>query len=213
MPADVCPRHRDRNQGLSTRCPALVPLPGRTFSFCDSTYQPPFLAVCHRISVSTQTSDGLALPDSCPAHDSFLLGHFPSHELSSARRPLCLDFRNASCSCLRLFRRSSQPWVGGAILDEWRTGVPHPSRFLQSVLPLLRVPLILLRPSGRDGTSLPKVNRPLPSRLRQEAQETDHEVGGVAYGALGRKFLRLDQFLKSTSAKAEENVPNPKLFQ
>jgi 3'-5' exoribonuclease len=31
-------------------------------------------------------------------------------------------------------------------------------------------------------------------------------------GALGRKFLRLDQFLKSTSAKAEENVANPKLF-
>jgi len=32
-------------------------------------------------------------------------------------------------------------------------------------------------------------------------------------GALGRKFLRLDQFLKSASAKAEEDVPNPKLFQ
>ena len=32
-------------------------------------------------------------------------------------------------------------------------------------------------------------------------------------GALGRKFLRLDQFLKSTNAEAEENVPNPKLFQ
>jgi len=31
-------------------------------------------------------------------------------------------------------------------------------------------------------------------------------------GAFGRKFLRLDQFLKSTNAKAEENVPNPKLF-
>jgi 3'-5' exoribonuclease len=31
-------------------------------------------------------------------------------------------------------------------------------------------------------------------------------------GALGRKFLRLDQFLKSTPAKAEENVTNPKLF-
>jgi len=31
-------------------------------------------------------------------------------------------------------------------------------------------------------------------------------------GALGRKFLRLDQFLKSASAKAEEDVPNPKLF-
>jgi 3'-5' exoribonuclease len=31
-------------------------------------------------------------------------------------------------------------------------------------------------------------------------------------GALGRKFLRLDQFLKSSSAKAEENVSNPKLF-
>jgi 3'-5' exoribonuclease len=32
-------------------------------------------------------------------------------------------------------------------------------------------------------------------------------------GALGRKFLRLDQFLKSTSAKAEESVSTPKLFQ
>jgi hypothetical protein len=31
-------------------------------------------------------------------------------------------------------------------------------------------------------------------------------------GALVRKFLRLDQFLRSTGAKAEENVPNPKLF-
>jgi 3'-5' exoribonuclease len=31
-------------------------------------------------------------------------------------------------------------------------------------------------------------------------------------GALGRKFLRLDQFLKSSSTKAEEIVPNPKLF-
>jgi 3'-5' exoribonuclease len=30
--------------------------------------------------------------------------------------------------------------------------------------------------------------------------------------ALGRKFLRLDQFLKSTNTKAEENVPNLKLF-
>ena len=31
-------------------------------------------------------------------------------------------------------------------------------------------------------------------------------------GALGRKFFRLDHFLKSTGAKADENVPNPKLF-
>jgi 3'-5' exoribonuclease len=31
-------------------------------------------------------------------------------------------------------------------------------------------------------------------------------------GALGRKFLRLDQFLKSTNAKADENAPNLKLF-
>jgi 3'-5' exoribonuclease len=31
-------------------------------------------------------------------------------------------------------------------------------------------------------------------------------------GALGRKFLRLDQFLKSSSAKVEENAANPKLF-
>ncbi len=31
-------------------------------------------------------------------------------------------------------------------------------------------------------------------------------------GALGHKFLRLEQFLKSTSAKAEENAHSPKLF-
>jgi 3'-5' exoribonuclease len=31
-------------------------------------------------------------------------------------------------------------------------------------------------------------------------------------GALGRKFLRLDEFLKTTTSKSEENVPNPKLF-
>jgi 3'-5' exoribonuclease len=30
--------------------------------------------------------------------------------------------------------------------------------------------------------------------------------------ALGRKFLRLDEFLKPTSTKAEENLANPKLF-
>ena len=30
--------------------------------------------------------------------------------------------------------------------------------------------------------------------------------------ALGRKFLRLDQFLKSPSAKLEESAPNPRLF-
>ncbi len=32
---------------------------------------------------------------------------------------------------------------------------------------------------GRDGASLPEVDRSLSSRLRQEAQETHHEVGGV----------------------------------
>jgi hypothetical protein len=31
--------------------------------------------------------------------------------------------------------------------------------------------------------------------------------------ALGRKFLRLDQFLKPDSAKREEKEPNPKLFK
>ena len=31
-------------------------------------------------------------------------------------------------------------------------------------------------------------------------------------GALGRKLLRLDQFLKSSTAETEENEPNPKLF-
>jgi hypothetical protein len=32
-------------------------------------------------------------------------------------------------------------------------------------------------------------------------------------GALGRKFLRLDHFLKPNSPKAEEKESNPKLFQ
>jgi len=44
------------------------------------------------------------------------------------------------------------------------------------------------------------------------ALDTGEPEWSAYSGALGRKFLRLDQFLKSTSAKAEENVPNPKLF-
>jgi 3'-5' exoribonuclease len=44
------------------------------------------------------------------------------------------------------------------------------------------------------------------------AVDTGEPEWSAYSGALGRKFLRLDQFLKSTSAKAEENVPNLKLF-
>ncbi|HEY6264844.1 MAG TPA: HD domain-containing protein [Candidatus Acidoferrum sp.] len=44
------------------------------------------------------------------------------------------------------------------------------------------------------------------------ALDTGEPEWSAYSGALGRKFLRLDQFVKSTSAKAEENVPNPKLF-
>jgi 3'-5' exoribonuclease len=44
------------------------------------------------------------------------------------------------------------------------------------------------------------------------ALDTGEPEWSAYSGALGRKFLRLDQFLKSTTAKAEENVPNPKLF-
>jgi hypothetical protein len=45
------------------------------------------------------------------------------------------------------------------------------------------------------------------------AVDTGEPEWSAYSGALGRKFLRLDQFLKSTSAKAEEGAPNPKLFQ
>jgi 3'-5' exoribonuclease len=45
------------------------------------------------------------------------------------------------------------------------------------------------------------------------ALDTGEPEWSAYSGALGRKFLRLDQFLKSTNAKAEENVPDPKLFQ
>jgi 3'-5' exoribonuclease len=44
------------------------------------------------------------------------------------------------------------------------------------------------------------------------AVDTGEPEWSAYSGALGRKFLRLDQFLKSTGPKAEENVPNPKLF-
>jgi 3'-5' exoribonuclease len=44
------------------------------------------------------------------------------------------------------------------------------------------------------------------------ALDTGEPEWSAYSGALGRKFLRLDEFLKSTTAKAEENVPNPKLF-
>jgi 3'-5' exoribonuclease len=44
------------------------------------------------------------------------------------------------------------------------------------------------------------------------ALDTGEPEWSAYSGALGRKFLRLDQFLKSTGARAEENVPNPKLF-
>ncbi len=44
------------------------------------------------------------------------------------------------------------------------------------------------------------------------ALDTGEPEWSAYSGARGRKFLRLDQFLKSTSAKAEENLPNPKLF-
>jgi hypothetical protein len=44
------------------------------------------------------------------------------------------------------------------------------------------------------------------------AVDTGEPEWSAYSGALGRKFLRLDQFLKLTSGKAEENVPNLKLF-
>jgi 3'-5' exoribonuclease len=44
------------------------------------------------------------------------------------------------------------------------------------------------------------------------ATDTGDPEWSAYSGALGRKFLRLGEFLKSTSAKAEENVPVPKLF-
>jgi len=44
------------------------------------------------------------------------------------------------------------------------------------------------------------------------ALDTGEPEWSAYSGALGRKFLRLDQFLRPTTAKAEENIPNPKLF-
>jgi len=44
------------------------------------------------------------------------------------------------------------------------------------------------------------------------AVDTGEPEWSAYSGALGRKFLRLDQFLKSASVKVEENVANPKLF-
>jgi 3'-5' exoribonuclease len=44
------------------------------------------------------------------------------------------------------------------------------------------------------------------------ALDTGEPEWSAYSSALGRKFLRLDHFLKSTGAKAEENATNPKLF-
>jgi 3'-5' exoribonuclease len=44
------------------------------------------------------------------------------------------------------------------------------------------------------------------------ATESGDPLWSTYSNALARKFLKLDEFLKPTSAKAEENVPNPKLF-
>jgi 3'-5' exoribonuclease len=44
------------------------------------------------------------------------------------------------------------------------------------------------------------------------ALDTGEPEWSAYSGALGRKFLRLDEFLKASSAKAEERVTNPKLF-
>ena len=45
------------------------------------------------------------------------------------------------------------------------------------------------------------------------ALDTGEPEWSAYSGALGRKFLRLDEFLKTNSAKAEEKESNPKLFQ
>ena len=45
------------------------------------------------------------------------------------------------------------------------------------------------------------------------ALDTGEPEWSAYSGALGRKFLRLDEFLKANSAKAEEKESNPKLFQ
>jgi len=37
-----------------------------------------------------------------------------------------------------------------------------------------------VHPELAEGPSLPEADRPLSSRLRQETQETHHEVSGVA---------------------------------
>jgi len=44
------------------------------------------------------------------------------------------------------------------------------------------------------------------------ATESGDPLWSTYSNALARKFLKLDEFLKSANAKAEENVPNPKLF-
>jgi hypothetical protein len=52
-----------------------------------------------------------------------------------------------------------------------------------------------------------------PGRRRAALAVDTGEPEWSAYSsALDRKFLRLDQFLKSSGTKAEEIVPNPKLF-
>jgi hypothetical protein len=75
-------------------------------------------------------------------------------------------------------------------------------------------PFVTIKKIQTDPLPLFSGNSMQPGRPWAALAVDSGEPEWSAYGgALGRKFLRLDQFLKSTSAKAEENVPNPKLFE
>src|SRR2546422_9302944 len=95
--------------------------------------------------------------------------------------------------------------------DAWRTVVRHllishhgQYEFGSPKLPMIREALVFHYLDDLDSKL---------AAVRAALTIDSGEPEWSAYsGALGRKFLRLDQFLKSTSAKAEENVPNPKLF-
>jgi hypothetical protein len=78
-------------------------------------------------------------------------------------------------------------------------------------------------PEKTAGTQTPRKAHDKERRWRRKAATKEKEGHDVSCpyeksgkeprsAALGRKFLRLEQFLKSASAKAEENVAHPKLF-
>jgi len=81
----------------------------------------------------------------------------------------------------------------------------RPYEFGSPKLPMIREALAFHYMDDLDSKLAACPRRPRPRHRRTRMVRLQRRPRS--------QILRLDQFLKSTTAKAEENLPNPKLFQ